>query len=62
MMVCGFAVTFVACGGKKAVDTEKLKADSIAMADSIAKVAAAAEAKVKAAADSVAKAASEKKK
>ena len=67
MMVCGFAVAFVACGGKKAVDTEKMKADSIAKADSVAKVEAeAAAVKMKAdsaaKADSVAKAASEKKK
>ncbi|MGC4022471.1 MAG: hypothetical protein QM734_11275 [Cyclobacteriaceae bacterium] len=57
MMVCSFAVAFVACGGKnKAEEAAKLKADSIKMADSIAKVEAEAAAKVKAAADSVAKA------
>ena len=56
MMVCSFAVAFVACGGKdKAAAAEKMKADSIKMADSIAKVQAEAAA-VKMKADSVAKA------
>ena len=68
MMVCSFAVAFVACGGKdKAAEAEKMKADSVKMADSIAKVQAeAAAVKMKAdsvaKADSIAKAASEKKK
>ena len=69
MMVSAFAVAFVACGGKnKAEEAAKMKADSIKMADSLAKVAADAAAVVKAKADSVAKAdslakaASEKKK
>ena len=57
MMVSAFAVAFVACGGKnKAEEAAKMKADSIKMADSIAKVEAEAAAKVKMAADSVAKA------
>ena len=70
MMVCGFAVAFVACGGGKKAADDKLKADSIAAAakaDSVAKVeaeAAAVKAKADSAAkaDSVAKAASAKKK
>ena len=57
MMVSAFAVAFVACGGKnKAEEAAKMKADSIKMADSLAKVAADAAAVVKAKADSVAKA------
>lgn len=56
MMVCSFAVAFVACGGKdKAAEAAKMKADSIAKADSVAKVQAEAAA-VKMKADSVAKA------
>jgi hypothetical protein len=70
MMVTGFAVAFVACGGKKNDEAQKAKADSIAAAakaDSIAKVEAEASAvKMKAdsakKADSVAQAASAKKK
>jgi hypothetical protein len=75
LMVCGFALAFVACGGgEKAKEAAaKAKADSTAKADSVAKVeaeatAAAAKAKMKAdstaKADSVAKAAKapEKKK
>jgi len=70
MMVCGFAVAFVACGGNKKAEAEKAKADSIAKADSVAKVeaeAAAAKAKAdsavaKAKADSVAAAEATKKK
>jgi hypothetical protein len=43
LMVCGLAAAFVACGGgtDKAA-AEKAKADSIAVADSLAKVAAEA--------------------
>ena len=56
MMVCSFAVAFVACGGKdKAAEAAKMMADSIKMVDSIAKVQAEA-AVVKMKADSVAKA------
>ena len=57
-----FAVAMVACdGGKKAAEAAaKLKADSTAMADSLAKVQAEAEAmmqaKAKMVADSIAKA------
>ena len=61
MMVTGFAVAFVACGGKKAVDTEKMKADSIAKVEAEA-AAVKMKADSAAKADSVAKAASEKKK
>ncbi len=39
VIVCSFAVAMVACGGKK-VDEAKAKADSLAMADSIAAAAA----------------------
>ena len=58
LMVCGFALAFVACGGGKAKEeaAAKAKVDSIAMADSIAKVTAEAEAMVKANSDSTAKA------
>ena len=71
LMVCGFALAFVACGGGKAKEeaAAKAKADSTAMADSIAKVSAevdAMQAKAKAdstaKADSVAAAATKKKK
>lgn len=55
VVVCGFAVAMVACGGKK-VDEAKVKADSTRVADSIAATVAAAEAVVKAKADSTAKA------
>ena len=41
LIVCGFAVAMVACGGKK-VDEAQRVADSIATADSIAAAAAAA--------------------
>ena len=58
LMVCGFALAFVACGGGKAKEeaAAKAKEDSIKMADSVAKVAAEAEAAAKAKADSTAKA------
>ncbi len=68
IMVSGFAVAFVACGGKdKAAEAAKMKADSIHMADSIAKVEAETAAAAKMKADSTAKAdsvaaAAEKKK
>ena len=53
VVVCGFAVAMIACGGKK-VDEAKVKADSTRVADSIAATVAAAEAVVKAKADSIA--------
>lgn len=41
LMVCGLAAAFVACGGASdKAAAEKAKADSIALADSLAKVAA----------------------
>jgi hypothetical protein len=46
IIVCGFAVAMVACGGNKEEAAAKAKADSIAMADSIAAVEAAAAAVV----------------
>ena len=52
LIVCGFAVAMVACGGNKEEAAAKAKADSIATADSIAAVEAAAAAVV--AADTVA--------
>ncbi|UPT66707.1 MAG: hypothetical protein M0D57_20075 [Sphingobacteriales bacterium JAD_PAG50586_3] len=54
----GFSVLFVACG-PKGEDADKKKADSIRIADSTAKVQAAADSamKAQAAADSAAKAA-----
>jgi hypothetical protein len=42
IIVCGFAVAMVACGGNKEEAAAKAKADSIATADSIAAVEAAA--------------------
>jgi hypothetical protein len=60
LMVCGFALAFIACGGGKAkADAAKAKADSTMKADSLAKVeadAAAMAAKEKAKADSTMKA------
>jgi hypothetical protein len=61
LMVCGFAVAFVACGGGNKEAAEKAKADSVAAAakaDSIKAVeaAAAAEAAAKVKADSTRKA------
>lgn len=58
LMVCGFALAFVACGGGKAKEeaAAKAKQDSINMADSIAKATAEADAMAKAKADSTAKA------
>ena len=58
LMVCGFALAFVACGGGKAKEeaAAKAKEDSTHMADSVAKVAAEAEAATKMKADSTAKA------
>ncbi len=41
LIVCGFAVAMVACGGKNEAAAAKAKADSIATADSIAVVEAA---------------------
>ncbi len=71
LMVCGFAVAFVACGGGKAAEeaAAKAKADSTKMADSVAMAqkaeAEAAAAKMKAdstkMADSVAALAPKKK-
>ena len=55
VLVCGFAIAFLACGGGKQAEEAKAKADSIAVADSIAKVAAEAAA-FQAKADSTAKA------
>jgi hypothetical protein len=46
LIVCGFAVAMVACGGKNEEAAAKAKADSIATADSIAAVVAAAAAVV----------------
>ncbi len=46
IIVCGFAVAMVACGGNKEEAAAKAKADSIATADSIAAVEAAAAAVV----------------
>jgi hypothetical protein len=46
LIVCGFAVAMVACGGNKEEAAAKAKADSIATADSIAAVEAAAAAAV----------------
>ena len=50
LMVCGFALAFVACGGGKAKEEAalKAKADSTHMADSIAKANAEQEAMAKA--------------
>ena len=42
LIVCGFAVAMVACGGNKEEAAAKAKADSTATADSIAAVEAAA--------------------
>ncbi len=42
LIVCGFAVAMVACGGKKEEAAAKAKADSIATADSISAVEAVA--------------------
>lgn len=42
LIVCGFAVAMIACGGNKEEAAAKAKADSIATADSIAAVEAAA--------------------
>lgn len=54
IMVCGLAAAFVACGGAdKAAEKAKATADSIRVADSLAKVAADAAA---AAADTTVKA------
>ncbi len=66
VLVCGFAVAFLACGGGKKAEQAKAMADSTAMADSILKVvveAAAFQAKADstAYADSVAAAAAVKK-
>ena len=46
LIVCGFAVAMVACGGNKEAEAAKAKADSTATADSIAAVEAAAAAAV----------------
>jgi hypothetical protein len=54
----GFSVLFVACG-PKGEDAAKAKADSIAKADSAAKVAADAAAAAAATADSLAKVAAD---
>ncbi len=50
ILVCGFALAFLACGGgKKAEEAKaKAKADSTRMADSVAMVAQQAAAKAKA--------------
>lgn len=58
LMVCGFALAFVSCGGNKKAEEEaaKVKADSIAYADSTAMVKAEAEAAMAAAAEAAAKA------
>ena len=42
LIVCGFAVAMVACGGNKEEAAAKAKADSTRVADSIAAVEAAA--------------------
>jgi hypothetical protein len=55
VMVCGFAVAFLACGGGQKAEAEKAKADSTRVADSLAKVAVEAAA-FQAKADSTAKA------
>jgi hypothetical protein len=54
LIVCGFAVAMIACGGNKEEAAAKAKADSIATADSIAAVEAAAAAAAAAAVDTVA--------
>lgn len=46
LIVCGFAVAMVSCGGNKEEAAAKAKADSTATADSIAAVEAAAAAAV----------------
>lgn len=46
LIVCGFAVAMVACGGNKEEAAAKAKADSTRVADSIAAVEAAAAAVV----------------
>lgn len=46
LIVCGFAVAMVACGGNKEEAAAKAKADSTRVADSIAAVEAAAAAAV----------------
>jgi len=51
IIVCGFAVAMVACGGNKEEAAAKAKADSTATADSIAAVEAAAAAEHPAPAD-----------
>ena len=58
MVVCAFALAFVACGGGKKAEeaAAKAKMDSTATADSIAAVETAAQAMVQAKADSTAKA------
>lgn len=57
LIVCAFAVAMVACdGGKKAAEAAKAKADSTAVADSIAMVEAEAAAIAKVKADSTVKA------
>ncbi len=55
IVVCAFALAFVACGGGKANEAAA-KADSTATADSVAKIAADAAAAYQAKADSTAKA------
>jgi hypothetical protein len=58
ILVCGFAIAFVACGGGKKAEeaAAKAKADSTRVADSTKAADDAAAARVKAVADSTAKA------